>query len=430
MFKKYIFTSPILSLFVAALIVRIAFYLFSGIQYSQGPDFSRYDQLSDQILIGNYNLLVGAGDFEAYIIAPIYPYLMALFKYLFSSEYVFYLSCFQILLSSLSVPIIFLISIQLTNSKVISLLASFAYIFFPLTLFYTHQFSQESIFQSFFIFTIYFFNRFIFSSSYKDLTIFSIFFGITCQIKSHILLIIPFLSLGYLAIKKFSLPSIMRITFCAILVNLMLLPYGAFNLIKNDSYVLSTSGQGSHFLIGHNDDFYRWQVETPPLNSEEFNKLKSMDFEIFTSAGALGKGLTHNQKQVLYFDLGLKWIEENQRKFVTSSLRSLQNFIFPGVSKNHYSFNAWMIILVISLPIYLLSYFGIYHSIRHFHSRHISIIAIFFGLLIYAVVYYNQNRFRTITIEPFYLIYSAIGLVALINNYCPSVKKKLELFGE
>jgi len=52
---------------------------------------------------------------------------------------------------------------------------------------------------------------------------------------------------------------------------------------------------------------------------------------------------------------------------------------------------------------------------------HLVIVSIFFGMLSVALIFYAQNRYRAVTIEPYYLIYFSSFLVFLYDRF----KKKV-----
>ena len=70
-------------LFFATFISRIVFKLISGYDNFQlFGDSVRCDILSDRIINGDHNL-----DFIAFIISPLYPYTLAVFKWLCSENW-------------------------------------------------------------------------------------------------------------------------------------------------------------------------------------------------------------------------------------------------------------------------------------------------------------------------------------------------------
>ena len=58
----------------------------------------------------------------------------------------------------------------------------------------------------------------------------------------------------------------------------------------------------------------------------------------------------------------------------------------------------------------------------------IFILCILFSMIIFSVVWYVQNRFRSITIESFYIIYGSNILVKVLENYTPKINKWLNTY--
>ncbi len=143
------------------------------------------------------------------------------------------------------------------------------------------------------------------------------------------------------------------------IVFLLTLPYGIYNKIANDVYVISSSGLGGHFLTGHNDDTYTYLVDSPPRDTAEYVRIKTMDYMIFKQLAPKLEGLNHAQKQALYLHEGFDWINKNPIKAIKLLLVNLKYFLIPGFNIQHYPFKAWLFALTISTPIFVFAYFEI-----------------------------------------------------------------------
>ena len=151
---NYISKNKLLFIFFIALISRLVFARFSGVDQF-GGDWGRYDSQSDNILLGQFNL-----ETSLFITAPLYSYFVATFKFVFGKDYAPMLEGVQILLSAIS-------AVYLTNTahitfdrKNISFTCGIVYAVYPVTIYFVHTFGQESIFQSLFIISIYFISKF------------------------------------------------------------------------------------------------------------------------------------------------------------------------------------------------------------------------------------------------------------------------------
>ena len=398
--------------FFAFLIVRVLFVFVSGYDnFELFDDTSRYNQQSDAILAGEYNLLSENLDQleSLFITAPFYPYFQAFFKLIFGSYWIFALEATQILLSSLSGVFLYKIAKIIWDRNDVAIIASAIYCFYPLTLWYVHTFGQDMPFQYHFIFTVFFLLKAVYKNHFPSLIISAVLFSITFLTKSHILLFAPFIPLFIFLSKNKTFRQ--KLIYTAVFSTICLvftLPYGLYNLKANGVYVISSSGQGSFFLIGHNDDMYKGIV-SPPRTAA------IMDYEVITRLKPKREGLTHSEIQAMYFDEGIKWCLENPRKFLLLKAYDLYYFLMPGVNPNYYSFNQWLASFIISLPVYIFAYAGIFLSLKQNFRKHFWILGLFLSMVIFSVGFYVQNRFRTITIEPFYILYAALPLADLFN---------------
>ena len=125
------------------------------------------------------------------------------------------------------------------------------------------------------------------------------------------------------------------------------------------------------------------------------------------------EGLSHKGKQQVYLMAGMQWIADNPAKSFKLTLVNLKNFLVPGVSYAHYPFKKWLATFALGLPVFLLAYIGIAVGVVTNYKKHLAIISVTLGMLAFVVLFYNQNRFRVITIEPLYLMYACYALVSL-----------------
>jgi hypothetical protein len=399
-------------IFLTFLIVRVGFVVFSGYNSFQLlPDTERYDRQSNEILAGHFNLTE-----PLFITAPIYPYLEALFKFLFGLYWILALQIAQILISSLSGVYLYKTAQLIWGKEDIALTASAIYCFFPFTLWWVHTFSQEMLFQSFLIFTVYSFLKSIYKNDLLSLLVSAALFSVTFLTKSHILLFALFIPIIIFLLQNKNLKQSLGYTavFTAVCF-IFTIPYGLYNLKVNGQYVISSTGLGAQFLLGHNDDAYLTIVNPPPYNSAEAVRLSKGDFLIFRQLADEKQGLSQSQLEKLYFNEGLRWCQENPQKAVTIALYDLYYFLMPGLNKNWYSQNQWLASIIISSPIYIFGYIGIFLSLKRDFKRHFWILALFISMIIFSVGLYVQNRFRTITLEPFYILYAAFCVSHLMN---------------
>lgn len=411
--------SQIIFIFCIAFIFRCLFSLFSGIDNFDGPDNYRYMLQSDGILKGNFNL-----EEKLFITAPLFPYLLAFFKFVFGASYVTALEIFQIALSSISVVMLMETAYVIFKDQRIRLLVGIAMSIYPITLYYVHQFSQESIFQSLFIISIYYYSVFFTKERIKDLILFSIFFALALLTKSIILLIYPFLIISILFKLQIFRKKIFQISCSVFIIFFMTAPYGIYNKVVNNSFVIASSGQGGHFLTGHNDDFYTYVVNPPPNDSSEYQRLKNMDYKIFEQLESKVINQDHKFQQTTYLNAGIEWSLQNPDKFFHLLWVNIRNFLSPGFNILHHPFNLWLLTFLMSVPVFVFAYIEIIRRLLLAPRDHPAIISIFLGMISVAIIFYAQNRYRAITVEPFYLMYACSFLIYILQDKLKLLTKK------
>ena len=416
--NKKISRKELLFITILALTTRLLFAFYSGVDKFEISDWTRYDIQSDNILNGNFNL-----ETSLFITAPLFSYLVAGLKFIFSTNYISVLQFLQILLSALSVAYMTKTAEIIFQKHSTSLLCGILYAIYPITLYFTHIIGQESIFQSLFIFSIFYLYKHLIVAKKGDLVKFAFLFSLALLTKSHILLILPFILLSLIAIKGANFKSLQDIFIVVVVIFLISLPYGVYNKIVNGAYVVSSSGQGGLFLCGHNDDTYAFIVHSPPQGALEYNRINRGDYKVFAQLAPQLRGLTHNEKQNIYLKTGVDWVILNPQKSIELFVVNMKNFLMPGFDIQHHPFKKWFFALLLSAPIFIFAYIEIIKSVVIDYKKHLPIISIFLGMLLFSVIFYSQNRFRVITIEPFYVMYASSGFIAFIN-YLASINNR------
>ena len=410
--------SQIILIFCIAFIFRYLFSLFSGIGNFEIPDIVRYMAQSDSILEGRFNL-----DGKLFITAPLFPYILAFFKFVFGASYIAALEIFQITLSSISVVMLMQTAYVIFKDQRIKLLVGIAMSIYPVTLYYVHQFSQESIFQSLFIISIYYYSVFFTKEQIKDLILFSVFFALALLTKSIILLMFPFLMISLLFKFQITRKKIFQICCSVSIILLITAPYGIYNKVVNNTYVIASSGQGGLFLTGHNDDFYTYVVNPPPNDSSEYQRLKNMDYKIFEKLESQITNKDHKFQQATYLNAGIEWSLQNPDKFFHLLWVNIRNFLQPGFNIFHHPFNLWLLTFLMSAPVYVLAYIEIIRRLLIAPRDHLAIASIFLGMISVAIIFYHQGRFRAITVEPFYLMYACSCFIYILQTKLKLLKK-------
>ncbi|MBS1581622.1 MAG: glycosyltransferase family 39 protein [Bacteroidetes bacterium] len=396
-------------IFIAMLAVRLLYLAATAsMDLDLDRDTARYEEQSDAILRGDVDL-----ETPLFITAPFYSFAQAAFKWAFGSAWKWGIGIAQLLLCCLSGVYLYRIAKLLFDRRVARLSAA-AYVVFPLTLVWVNARAQDMPFQIALIFALYAILRTMQRDDLRWTMAAAALFAVAFLTKSHLLLFAPFIPLiwwlgrGPKAGRKLAHTAVFAATCFA-----FTLPYGLYNLHRHGLYVLSSTGQGGHFLTGHNDDVYRFIVDPPPLGSPEHTRILKMDYLVLRELQNSLATLDHRCKQHLYQQKGLDWCRANPGKLVKLSLYDLYYFLLPGVNYHHYGFGGWLALFLLSLPVYGLASIGIIRALRADPRTHFWILGLLLSMVVFSVGFYVQNRFRTITLEPYYLIYASSTAVWL-----------------
>ena len=397
--------------------VRMAYWLLTKPKFEMMHDPIRYIKLGHQIVEGNFDMDVGS-----FLTAPFYPWLLAVFTYLFGQWSLVCLSFFQITLESLAGVFLLKMASELYgNDKRLFKVITLLYAFNPTTFYYCYAIGQESIFQSTFIITLYFFIKTLSNDNSKDLIGFSIAFSISFLTKSHILLAAPFFIFNWFwQTKAYKAAAYKTFVFLTITI-LTTLPNGLYNLRKHNVYTLSSDGLAMYLYYGNSACAYQWVVKDDAnyfnfpvrTNPDKAYQLLA-EFVYFEEEGSqerLKKLPPYSERHRIYIDSTLSWIKQNPKKWLEIKAHSLAYFIQPGIVKKiHVPFGKWIAALLSSSLLYGFGYYGLYLCYKEDKRKHFWIIGIILSLFIFAMVFGLLNRFRVITFDPFILFYAGFGL--------------------
>ncbi|MCS6967479.1 MAG: glycosyltransferase family 39 protein [Cytophagales bacterium] len=406
-------------LFFWHLLTRLVFAFATGFlnNYALQPDSKWLVQFGMQAAQGNFNF-----ELERFIASPLFPAVVGLFKWIFKEAWQVSLVIFQLIVSAISGVYIYKIAYLWSDREKVAWIASLLFSVFPMTLWFTHTFSQECLFQVLFIICMYYLSRSLAYGRWKDVFLSAIFFSLAYQTKSHILLFSPFVPLLYWHHFKFTYRTFLFTTAFASIALFFSLPYGLYHYRLHGVYVLSSNGGPYQFYLGNTWAGYKTVVEVPDKNSEDYLRIK----DITVHAGYFNGSqryydsllsLSQKEKQSLFLQEAIYWIMRHPTEFIKLKCYNLFLFLFPGVSWRHYSFGAWLLSFLISLPIYALAYWTMLKEISNGNKKIMPAFYVFVTMLIFSVVWYVQNRFRTITIEPIYVILAAFPISHWLENY-------------
>jgi hypothetical protein len=401
-YKKIIF------IFFCFFSVRFLFIYLSGFDnFKLQIDSYWYNTQSDNVLNGNFNLLR-----PLFITAPFFTYFQALIKIIFTNHWMIALEFSQIIISSLSGVFLYKLSYELFYDEKKAIVATIIFCFYPITFWWVGTFTQDIWFQSFLIIFFYYFHAAINKSSLKLIIVSAIIFSVTYHTKSHILLFSVFIPIIIYLKKNLNFSTkIKLISIFASISILFSLPYGIYNLMVNKTYVIGSSGLGGTFLTGHNDDAYLNHLKLNELTAEQKKKFSYNLYSIYQELEAKMKNLNPSEKQKIMLDEGMKWVKENKYKTFELTIYHAKRFFTPGISSFWHPFGKWLVVIIISSPIYVLAYMSIVQQLLSNFNENFWILGLILSLFFFSIFFYYSGRFRVITLEPYYIIFAANFIV-------------------
>ena len=401
-------------IFILFFLTRYLFLIVSGKDnYELEIDSHYYNDQSNEVLKGNFNLLR-----HLYIIAPFFSYFQALVKFIFASHWMVVLEFLQISIASVSGIYLYKLTNQIFRKNQTAILAAILFCFYPMTFWWVGTFTQDIWFQSFLIIFFYYFIRSLHENSLKLLIISSLIFCLTFLTKSHILLFSIFIPIIILLKKNIIFTQKLKFIFIFTTISLTsTLPYGIYNLVVNDTYVLSSSGLGGTFITGNNNDAYLSHIKRDEITSEQKARFQYNKYLIMEELKPKIKNKTPKEIQQIYLSAGLDWIKKNPKKAIELKLDHAKRFFTPGISKYWHGFDKWLAALIITAPLYFFAYISIFQGIKNNIRENFWILSLMSSLFIFTTVFYYSGRFRVITLEPYYIIFASNTLINLKEKF-------------
>jgi hypothetical protein len=401
-------------IFIISLLLRLI-YCFAMPFFKVKLDEERYDILSNQILNGNYDL-----DAVSFICAPFLPFFIAFMKWVSATYWQPIFLILQSILTAISVVYVFKLTDLLFKKKQISTIAAWFYGFYPMTFYYVKNVGQESFYQSFLIISVYFLVKFSDLKLRRNLIFSAILFSFCFLTKGIILFFAPFIVYFIFKIKELSAKE--KIVNALIFSSLCLfftLPSGLFNLQKHKVYTFSSDGLGHYFWFGNSEYGYHRDVlgKTFEINkTAEIQDTAKLIYDMSppnVSMATYQKAFElfplEQERQAIYKRNALRWIKDNPKRFLELKIHCLVRYFLCGLNFKIYPLSIWLISLVIFAPLYFLAYWGVYLSVKNDFEKHTWMLGLFIAMLLFSVVFSFESRFRTITLEPFYIIYAVFS---------------------
>jgi len=404
------------------------------------PFFDRFydlQQVYDKTakLIAFDKLFFGPEYFSA---SPLYSYFLAIF-YVFFSKQVFLIQLVQIIISTLTIPVLYLVGKNLHSDKV-GYTAAFISAFFGNFIFYSTAILETTL-QVFLVSSLLFFLTQDFERKVeKKWFLIGLLVALTALTREAVLIFVP-IALLWLIFKGRSFEKI-KSQFTKVLAAyilgllIIIVPFVIRNISKSNSFVLITPTEGLNFYMGNNSPNSDVFVNPEGFNYYEdiagINYLKTTEKKNFLPAEASMK----------WFQKGLDFIFDNpiDAFFLTSKkafliLGDTEN---PETSSTDYEFYRETYSSVLKLPLisfYSVALFGLAGLIYSWRERKKISLFYWFSLSIFVMLamFYVSGKTRML-LSPILIIFSSYGIYSIFKslkykNYQELISPSLVIIG-
>jgi len=386
------------------------------------PFFDRFydlQQVYDKTakLIAFDKVLLGP---EYFSVSPLFSYFLAFFYLIFSKQ-VFLIQLIQVVISTLTIPVLYLVGKNLHSDKV-GYTAAFLAAFFGNFIFYSTAILETTL-QVFLVSALLFFLTQDFERKVeKKWLLIGLLLALTALTREAILIFAP-AALLWLFIKrksfekiKLQFRKIVAAYFLGLLI--LLIPFTVRNISESKSFVLITPTEGLNFYMGNNSPNSDVFVNPEGFNYYEdiagINYLKTTEKKNFLPAEASMK----------WFQKGLDFIFDNSIDafFLTAKkafliLGDTEN---PETSSTDYEFYREIYSSVLKLPLvsfYFLAVFSLIGVVYSWKERTRFSLLYWLSITIFIMLamFYVSGRTRMI-ISPILIIFSSYGLYSIFTN--------------
>ncbi len=422
--QKVLFPIIITALFIRLIFILEIFntpfveYLFSDSKIFMDTAISF---VSNSFLIGN----------ETFLIAPFYPFILAILK-LFFGESTFIVYLLQVILSSISIIFIYLTAKNIFN-KNIAIISAITALLFDSYIFYSGLILSETIEIFLISIILYLLSD---KSKYKNLKLWftvGVILGVTALVKENILMFgfvfIVFILFSKRLVASLNLSKLKIIGTFISGVSLIILPIFSTNLISSGEVTLISSNGGIHFYFGNNEDANGIYNNSDYLNY----KYDDSGQQFMTSSSS--KKLMESESSLYWYGRAYEDITSQPTEFVMLYFKKIFLFFdthhFPHSSIIDIDFYKENISNLLMLPmvsygiISLLSLFGLTLYMRDKNRN--SFILLFLFTFIFTTAFFFVNLRFKLGITPVLIIFSSFTINQVFSHFKSKNLKSLYL---
>lgn len=394
--KKYFF-----AILCIGLILRILTLFYFGFGLSN-QDLYEYGQIANNIIAGNGFSRYGIE--PTCVMAPIYPYFLASFYFLFGETNTSYsiIQIFQVIIGLFTILPLFYISKKIFSEN-IALISIFIFAIFPDFLYSPYALHPLTFSTFAVVFILYLFYKFIENYSFKAATILGLTAGFSLLLEPAIIsIIILLLFFGLFDLnnifpnsKKIILKNrAIRISTLLALIILIISPWIIRNYYVTDGHFVFIKHSGYNLFRGNNEHFTDFKSPDPYSN----NQLKSIN------------KLKEYEREKIYKDYALNYMKNNLGTTIENIIVKIYQFWwFPIITPQQ----SPLLRKILYLPLLLIAFIGIYSLRKRLVILNFVLIPILGFNILYAITFVLP-RYR-IAVQPLIFILSAVGISYLYD---------------
>ncbi len=397
-YQKYFF-----GILAIGLIFRILTLVYFGFGLS-GQDLYEYGQIADSLFAGNGFTRYGVN--PTCVMAPIYPYLLAGFYFIFGKTNLAYIliQILQIMLSLLTFFPLFYIAKKLTSEK-IALITVLIFAIYPDFLYSVYAMHPITISTFAVVLIVYLFLRFIENYSLKTTIVLGLTVGFTLLLEPAIISIIILLLIFALFDINSKLFDNDKIKFqqrfsktliIAIITVIVISPWIIRNYYATDGHFVFIKHSGYNLFRGNNEHFTEYKSPDPYINKDLRNINKSKEYE----------------QENRYRNYALKYMKKNIGATINNMLvKTYQFWWFPKITPQQ----SPLLRRILYFPLLIFAFAGIFFLRKKIYVLSILLIPIIGFNILYAITFVLP-RYR-IPVQPLLFILSAVGIYYIFDKF-------------
>lgn len=341
---------------------------------------------------------------------PFYPIMLAAIYYFVKSTFsTFIIISIQILLSSATCFLIYLIALKLFINQRAAIIAGGIMIFYPTFIIYVARIIPETILIFWLSLTVLYLLRLKDNPSYRNSLVTGSLIGIALLTSNVVVPMIPFIVIWLLISLTASWKQRVKIIILTMVTAFMVVsPWLVRNYIVFREFPLMKANLGHNLWLGNNP----WATGTFYTQSGEFMAdVLSKDF-------LEGQKLSEVEQDKGLYVKAITYIKENPMNYIKLSLKRFYYFVwFPP--DNFLSKEAMLHKKISKIPfafILVASIIGAALSLKKYPKDVFLILSIILSqALLFSLILVGHPRYR-MTIEPYMILFSAYAICVILDK--------------